>query len=275
MDEGVAIRVGDHFVDHADGKAAGEDLIAARGEHDFAFLDALVGQDVYDFQLSEGVAAQDAANARGFKNHAGAAGLVVDGEHLGGVGKHVADLADDSVRSDDGVVAGQAVGGTLVDVEDVGQLAAAGADGLGGHGFVNVLLLKFVERLQTFALLGVFEQGGLLKAEAVDGFLQVLILLADVAQIQVVLPQVPGAKAGGVDEPLRRRNQGVGPEADQSNAGRVGGVERASSFAGAAHLHGQANDLHEQDSQQHEKISVADEERFHRSRVRGSGVRVQ
>ena len=71
-----------HFVDHADRQAAGKNLVAARGEHLLAGLDALVGQDADDLRLAGRIAAQNAANARGLKNHARAAGLVVDGQHL-------------------------------------------------------------------------------------------------------------------------------------------------------------------------------------------------
>ena len=77
----------------------------------------------------------------------------------------------------------------LVDVEDVRLVAAAGADDLRGHGLVDVFLLEVEQRLQPLALLGILKQCGLLQAQPVDGLLQVLILLADVAQIDVVLPQ--------------------------------------------------------------------------------------
>ena len=70
----------------------------------------------------------------------------------------------------------EAVGGAFVDVEDAGLVAAAGADGLGGQGLVDVLLLEAEEGLKTLALAGIFKQRGLLKAETVDGLLQVLVL---------------------------------------------------------------------------------------------------
>ncbi len=97
VDEGVAIRIGNDFFNFADGQAAGKDEVAAGGEHLFAGLDALVLEDADDFKLAGGVAGEDAADARGFKNDAGAAGLVVDEQDLGGAGKDVADLADDAV----------------------------------------------------------------------------------------------------------------------------------------------------------------------------------
>jgi len=74
-----------------------------------------------------------------------------------------------------------------------------------------------------------------------------------------------------VNKQLRRRNQGLRPEADQPDTGTVVGVEGASTVGGAAHLHGQADDLREQDRQQHDDVSIADEERFHKSRVRVRG----
>ena len=44
--------------------------------------------------------------------------------------------------------------------------------------------------LQALALACVFKQRGLFKAEAVDGFLQVLVLLTDMTQVNIVLPEI-------------------------------------------------------------------------------------
>ncbi len=83
--------------------------------------------------------------------------------------KDVADLADDAVGGNHRHIAVQAVAGALVEIEDAGLIAAAGADGLRGEGRINVLLLKAEECLQALALAGIFEQGSLLQAQPVDG----------------------------------------------------------------------------------------------------------
>ena len=55
------------------------------------------------------------------------------------------------------------------------------------------------------------------------------------------------------------------PEPDETHAGPVFGIDGASSFICAAHLHGKPDDLHRQDDEQDEEVPVAGEERFHRT----------
>ena len=129
-----------------------------------------------------------AQNAGAGEQDPGAGGLVVDEQHLRGVGEDVAELADDAVGRDDGHVGLEIVVRALVDVEDVGEIAAAGADDLRGDGGGDVVLLEGEQRLETMALDGVFGEGGLLEAEAGDLLLEIVILLADVAEIDVVGP---------------------------------------------------------------------------------------
>ena len=100
--------------------------------------------------------------------------------------------------------------------------------------------------------LGIFQQRGLLQAEPVDGLLQLLVLLADVAQVKVVLPQALHAQLGDVEELLRGGDHRIGPQPDEPHAGRVLRVEGVAPAVGAAHLHGQPDDLRQQDSQQHQ-----------------------
>ena len=72
-------------------------------------------------------------------------------------------------------------------IEDARLIAAAGADGLRGQRLVDILLLEVHQRLQALSLLGVFKQRRLLQTQPVDGLLQLLVLLAGVAQIDVVV----------------------------------------------------------------------------------------
>jgi hypothetical protein len=252
VDKVFAVRVADDLLHHAHRESAREDLVAAGGEHGFARLDAAVGEDADDLRLAGGVAAQDAANARGLQDYSCAAGLVVDGQNLGRMGKDLAHLAYDSVGGNHSHIAVQAVGRTLVKIEDARLIAAAGADSLRGNRRINVFLLEAEELLQPLALAGIFKQGSLLQAEAVDGLLQFAVLFANVAQVKIVLPQVSSLQLGGLDNPLCRRNQRIGPQPDEPYAGRVLRVEGVARVAGAAHLHSEADDLRPEDGQQYE-----------------------
>ena len=64
------------------------------------------------------------------------------------------------------------------------------------------------------ALSCVFKQGGLFQTQAVNGLLEVVILLANIVQIDVIPPQVLYAEFGGMDQLFRRGNDRVGPKAD-------------------------------------------------------------
>ena len=55
---------------------------------------------------------------------------------------------------------------------------------------------KAEQRLQPLALLRIFKQRGLLQAQPVDRLLQVLILLAHMAQVDVVLPEAGNPSLG-------------------------------------------------------------------------------
>ena len=68
-------------------------------------------------------------------------------------------------------------------------------------------MLEVEEGLEALALAGIFKQGGLLEAQAVDGLLEILVLLADVAQVNVVLPEAGDAELGILNELLGGRDQ--------------------------------------------------------------------
>ena len=106
---GLVVGVGGDGLDGADGEAAGVDLVAAGGEDGFAGMDAGVGGEVGDDDAGSGGSAEDGADAGAGEEDAGSGGLVVDEEDLGGVGEDVADLADDAVGGDDGLVGLEAV----------------------------------------------------------------------------------------------------------------------------------------------------------------------
>src|ERR1035441_7060725 len=89
------------------------------------------------------------------------------------------------------------------------------------------------------------------------------VLLADASEVEVVLPQAPRAQIGGVEELLRGRDPGIGPQPDQPHTGHIPRIERVAPAVGSAHLHGQPDDLRQQDNQQHQEIPIAVEERIH------------
>jgi hypothetical protein len=102
---GLMIRVDLDGFDGADGQATGINLVAAGGKDLLAGLDAGVGGEIVDDDLTGGVSAENGTDACGGEDDAGPGGLVVDEKNLGGViRKDIPDLADDAVGSDDSLV---------------------------------------------------------------------------------------------------------------------------------------------------------------------------
>jgi hypothetical protein len=144
-------------------------------------------------RLPQRVATQNASNARRLKNHAGPAALVVDDEHLRGTRIDFAHFADNAIRGDHCHIAFEFRVRTLIDIEEPRLVAAAGADDLRGLCLVDVFLLKIHQCLQALSLACVFKKRGLLQTEPVEVLLQILVFVADVAQIEVILPEPGGA----------------------------------------------------------------------------------
>ncbi len=138
----VPLRIIRNVLDHADRHAARKDLVAARRQHDLAGLDPLIANHVFHLRLPCRIAPQNAANAGCLQDDARAARLVVDRQHLRGVGKHVANLAHDPVGRDDRHVALNAVILALVDVKHTRLVGSAGSDGLCRNSLINVFFLK-------------------------------------------------------------------------------------------------------------------------------------
>ena len=263
INKGVAVGIEDDLIDYPHRQPAREDQIAACRHHRLSRLNAIVFEDAHNLQPSAGVAAQDAADARRLQNHARPTGLVVDHQHLRRVRIDLAQLAHNAVGGDDGHIRRQALARAFVDVEDARAVAAARSDRLRRQRLVDVLLLEVDQRLQAFALACVFQQRGLFQAQPVDRLLQLLVLFAHPAQVQIIRPELLRAQLAGVHQHLRRRDHRIGPKPDQAHAAGVGGIQRAAPARGAPHLHGQPDDLRQQDCQQHQQIPVADEEGFH------------
>ena len=112
----------------------------------------------------------------------------------------------------------------LVDIEDAGEIGAAGADDLRGDGGGDVVLLEVEQGLQAMALEGVLRERGLLEAEAGDLLLKVVVLLAGVAEIDVVGPAVADVIADAMEESLEWRDGGDSPVAEKRDLVAVWGA---------------------------------------------------
>ena len=121
-------------VDHrAYRKALGINTVPTAGDHLFARLHLLVGHDVTDKKLSLVRALDDSLQPRPLQDHARAAVLVIDHQHLRAERKNFLHLAHDAVRSDDRHICLDAGAVTFIDLDDVRLLAAAAADDLGNY----------------------------------------------------------------------------------------------------------------------------------------------
>ena len=200
-------------------------------------------------------------------NHPRAAGLVVDGQHLRRVGKHFPHLAHDAVRGDDRHIALEAVIVAFVNGENLRLVGTAGPDDLGRQRLIEIFLLEIEHGLQAMPLARIFKQCSLFQAETVHRILQVLVLLANVAQVDIVLPETEDAGLRVLHHAFDGRNHGVGPQADEPYTGAVRRVERSPSGICAPNLHRQSNHLDQQQNQQHQQVAIADEEGFHEGPV--------
>jgi hypothetical protein len=179
------------------------------------------------------------------------------------VGEDVAEFSDDAVGGDDRLVGLEAILRALVDVKDAGEIVSAGADDLGCDCGGDIVLLEVEDGLEAVALDGIFGEGSLLEAEAGDLLLKIVVLLARVAEVNVVGPSVAEVVAEGVEEALKGSDNGDGPIANEGDAAAIG----SSGFDWAADLDGEADGLGEQDRDQNQNIFEACEERFHWSKM--------
>ncbi len=179
--------------------------------------------------------------------------------------KDVAHLSYDAVRCNHRHIRLEAVAGALINIKNLRSVAAAGAVSLRGKGGIDVLLLEAEQSLETLALAGVFKQCGLLKPQPAYGLLEILILPAHAHQVEIVGPRTHNAEVDPVDEPLRRRDDCIGPKPNQPHAARIRRVKTVTPAARTAHLHRQPGDLRHQDGQQHHEVPIAGEKRFHKN----------
>jgi hypothetical protein len=255
----LMVQIGFDGLDGADGKTARVHLISAGGEDLLAWLNTGVGGEVVDEDLAGCAASKNGANSCGDEDDAGARGLVVDEQDLGGVGEDIAELADDAVGRDDRLVRFKTVFRTFVDVENAREVAATGADDLSGYRCCDVVLLEVKERLKAMALDSVLGECGLFEAEAGDLILKIVVLLAGVTKIDVVGPDVAKVIAESMEETFEWSHGSDSPVTDESDATAVG----SAGLNGTANLDGKADGLGEQNSYQNKNVFVACDEGFH------------
>ena len=177
--------------------------------------------------------------------------------------KHVAQLADDTVRRDDRLLGPQTIGPAFVQDQHMGAVRTAGANHLRRHCFGNVLLLKAKHRLQTTALRGVFRKGCLFRAQTQHLSLQLLRLVARMAQVDVVPPKMPQMQTRPVRQPLDRRHRSHGPAPQQRDLRVVRTFARAARnvlpSGRTLHLQREAEHLGQNHSDQHQRIAESGE----------------
>ncbi len=122
-----------------------------------------------------------------------AAALIADQQHLRNRRIDDQHFADDSVGGDDRHVALDAGILALIDVDDAGKVAAAGADDLRGHGPGDELFFESDQGLQAAGLGGVFAEPHLFKPHLLNLIFQLAVFGAHAAQIKIVVPEIAGA----------------------------------------------------------------------------------
>ncbi len=121
------------------------------------------------------------------------------------------------------------------------------------------MLAEGEQLLEAKALRGVLGELGLLEAETRDLLLELLVLLPRVAQIDVACPASANTLANGVRDAFGGRDDGDDPGTDEQDLAAIG----LARTVGITHLHGEQNDLREQDDGEHERVLEPDEEGFH------------
>lgn len=84
------------------------------------------------------------------------------------------------------------------------------------------MLLEAEQSLKTMALDSVFRESGLFEAETGDLFLEVVVLLAGVAKVDVIGPAVADVVAETMEETFERSNRGDDPVSEERDTAAVG-----------------------------------------------------
>src|ERR1700760_4811521 len=177
--------------------------------------------------------------------------------------KHVAQLADDAIRRNHGLIRTKSVSKPFVDIKHMRAVRSAGADNLRGHGLRNILLLESEHRLQAAALRCVFGEGRLFLAQPRNLLLQLLILLARMAQIDVVVPHAAGMQAAAMHKSFDRCDECDRPAAKQGDLPAVRVAAGDGALDRTLNLYSQCTDLQQDDHDQDQRVSESEEEGIH------------
>ena len=212
-----------------------------------------------EHQVAGGFAFDHAVEAGFFQNGADAAGGVVDDQNLRAQREDVAHLADNSLRGDDCHAGLQSVARTFIYVEHARLLAGAGADDLRGQGAADKFFFEIEQRLQAMGLVGIFVEARLSDAQLFVLIAQCLILMAQRANVHIVVPGGACALTDGMKQPFDGSDDGGRPKADEAHRAGVGmlWIQRA------LDLDGQSQQLREQHGAEDHGIAVAVEKTFH------------
>ena len=118
----------------------------------------------------------------------------------------------------------------------------------------DVLLAEFEQRLKPAPLQGVFGEFGLFEAEPGDLFLQVGVLLARVAKVDVVVPVAANAATEKGGDPLEGSDGADDPGAQEQDFSTV----RLAGATEVANLHGKQDRLRQQNGDQYQSIPETD-----------------
>ena len=130
---------------------------------------------------------------------------------------------------------------------------------MGGYRLGDVVAAEIEEGLEALAFEGVLGEGGALEAEVGDLLAEVLIFVTDVAEVEIVGPEVADAVAGGGAGALEGAEEAEGPEAEETDLWGVGIM----GVCGAADLDGERDGLREEDRDEDQSVFEAGEEGFH------------
>ena len=114
----------------------------------------------------------------------------------------------------------------------------------------DIVLLKVQKRLQTMSLDRILRKRGLLQSQTRNLFLQIVVLLPRMSQIDIVRPRMPQVIPKSMKKPLKRCNRRNSPVSDQSHAAAV----RHTRFDRTANLHREPDGLGEKNRNQYQDI---------------------
>jgi hypothetical protein len=156
---------------------------------------------------------------------------------------------------------------SFIDIDDAGVVTATGANYLCGHGAGDELFFEGQQGLQAPRLGCIFGEAHLLQPHVFDLLLELAILGAHAAQIEVVVPQAASAVPHPDQAALEGSDGAYRPNADQARLFLIHAV--------LLDLHRQPEHLQKQHSHKNDQVSITANDGFHKkpvSKVQGFKV---